>query len=211
MLRDNSATSPDALGEVALFHGMRANDLVRLAPLLRSQTYRAESRILSADQPGDSVAIVQSGTVRVVLERSGAERVVLALLPAGDVVGEMSLVDRLARSASIVAHEETALLWMEQTAFWACLRAIPAMSLNLSSILSRRLRVANARIEALSTLDLPGRVARQLLVFAGEYGRPAPDGSVLIPLRLSLADLAGLVGGPAEEVGACMNDWQAAG
>ena len=41
---------------------------------------------------------------------------------------------------------------------------------------------------------MQGRVAAQLLGFAGEYGEDAPDGSTRIPLRLIQGDLAALVG-----------------
>ncbi len=61
-----------------------------------------------------------------------------------------------------------------------------------------------AQIQALGTLDIAGRVARQLLVFAEEYGEPADGGGVLIPLRLTQGDLAGLVGATRVRVNAAM-------
>jgi CRP/FNR family transcriptional regulator, cyclic AMP receptor protein len=65
----------------------------------------------------------------------------------------------------------------------------------LTEIFSRRLRVANSRLLALATLDVPGRVASQLLALARKYGKEAPEGGgVRIPMRLTQTDLAALVG-----------------
>jgi CRP/FNR family cyclic AMP-dependent transcriptional regulator len=106
----------------------------------------------------------------------------------------MSVVDRLTRSASVITKEAVTLAWMDRTAFWECLQTIPAMTYNLANILSRRLRLANATIESLATLDVHGRIARQILAFAQEYGVRAEQGSLTIPIRLTQSDLAGLVG-----------------
>ena len=68
------------------------------------------------------------------------------------------------------------------------------MAYNLVAILSRRLRLANAQIESLTTQDVSGRIARQILALAHEYGEPAAEGAVRIPLRLTQGDFAGLIG-----------------
>ena len=57
-----------------------------------------------------------------------------------------------------------------------------------------RLRLANAQIQSLAALDVYGRVARQILAFAQEYGEPTPDGAIRIPIRLTQNDMAGMVG-----------------
>ena len=61
-------------------------------------------------------------------------------------------------------------------------------------LMARRLRVANSQLLAMATLDVHGRVARQLLLLADVYGEKLPNGDVRIPLRLTQGDLAGLVG-----------------
>ncbi len=60
--------------------------------------------------------------------------------------------------------------------------------------MARRLRLANAQLQAVATLDVHGRVARQLLALADALGVPQADGSVQIPLRVTQPDLAALVG-----------------
>jgi CRP/FNR family cyclic AMP-dependent transcriptional regulator len=90
--------------------------------------------------------------------------------------------------------EEATLAWLDRATFWECLQTIPTMTQNLVSMLSRRLRMANAHIESLATQDVAGRAARQILAFAQEYGLRQPNGDTLIPIRLTQSELAGLIG-----------------
>jgi CRP-like cAMP-binding protein len=109
------------------------------------------------------------------------------------VVGEMSLVDSLGRSATVETLEETRVLWMDRENFWHCLRTMPAMTYRLVEIVSRRLRLADTHIEALASLSVTGRVARHLLALVREYGEEVPDGT-RIPIPLTQSDLAAMVG-----------------
>jgi CRP/FNR family cyclic AMP-dependent transcriptional regulator len=134
--------------------------------------------------------------------------VILAILRAGEVAGEMSLVDRLGRSASVVAMEPTTVAWLTHTYFWNCLRSMPTMTFNLAGILSRRLRLANTYVVALATLDVEGRLADQLLALAEAYGEATPDGGCRIPFRLTQGDLAALVGASRVRVNQILVNWK---
>ena len=68
------------------------------------------------------------------------------------------------------------------------------MALNLTNILSKRLRLANAHLRSVAAMDVPGRVAAQVSALAQEYGEPSSRNSTLIPLPLTQRDLAALVG-----------------
>jgi CRP/FNR family cyclic AMP-dependent transcriptional regulator len=129
--------------------------------------------------------------------------VVLAILGAGDTLGEMSLIDSAGRSASAVTLEDSLLLWMDKSAFQEALRRFPVLAQNLVRILSARVRLANELIQALASMDVNGRVARQLLAFADKYGR-AEGQSVLIPIHLTQSDIADLVGASRKRVNQVM-------
>ena len=74
------------------------------------------------------------GTVKVQLDRPDGTAVILAILRAGEVVGELSLIDQLGRAASVVAMEPTRLAWLTYTDFWSCLRSMPVMAYNLAGM-----------------------------------------------------------------------------
>ena len=152
------------------------------------------TEIVTANQPGGIAYVILEGSVKVHTGQPDDSDVILAILGAGEVVGEMSLADSLGRSASVTTLEPSTLLLMERATFWESLKEMPTMTHNLINILSRRLRLANLHTQSLSRLDVYGRVAAQLLAFAREYGETTPNGGVLIPLRLTQSDLAGMVG-----------------
>ena len=71
-------------------------------------------------------------------------------------------------------------------------------------ILSQRVRLANEQIQALASLDVYGRVARQFLAFAERYGEPLEGDAVIIPIRLTQTDLAELVESCQSTWGCCV-------
>lgn len=191
---------PETLGEIALFRGLKLEQLAWLNDHLHRTTFPAGSTVVAAEQPGEVVYIILQGTVKVHVEQADGTDVIFAILGAGDSVGEMSLVDSAGRSATVVTLEDSILLWMDRSTFQECLRTMPTITYNLVQILSRRLRLANEQIQSLATLDVYGRVARIIIAFAQQYGQPTPEGDVVIPIRLTQSDIAGLVGASRERV-----------
>lgn len=189
-----SGISADQLAAIPIFLGLTEAEISRISALLRSRRFPALTNILTVDQPGEVAYVILSGTVKVHVEQADGTDVILAILGRGELLGEMSLVDRVGRSASAITMEESTLAWLDRATFQELLDTIPAMGRNLVAILSRRLRLANTRIQSLATESVSGRLARQLLAFALEYGEPLADGHYRIPLRLTQSDLAELVG-----------------
>lgn len=188
-----SPTSLAALARIPLFKGLAREDLRRLSTLLRPRTFPAGVDIILEDQPGSVAYVIVSGSVKIHLELPRGGQSLLAVLGPGEVVGEMSVVDSLGRSASVATLEEATLLWMDRDTFWQCLRTIPGMTYNLVELLSRRVRLANLHIESMAAFDVGGRVAGHLVGLATEYGRSTRTG-VVIPFPLTQSDLAALVG-----------------
>lgn len=199
-----SDREPPPLERIALFEGVSEEELGRLREEVHESTFPAGVQVVSAEQPGEAVYFVLSGKVRVYLEQPDGSVVTLAFLGPGDLFGEMSLVDETLRSASAVTLERSTLLWLGRAAFQRCLRELPPVALNLVRELSARLRKANEQIQALSTLDVAGRVARQLLALADQYGQADEAGHLRIPLPLTQSDIADMVSATRESVNRVM-------
>lgn len=182
-----------ALATLPVFSGLGTENLTRIAELLTSLTVPAGRDIMLSEQPGESVYVVLSGTLKIHAEQPDGRDVVLALLGPGQTVGEMALIDREGRSATVSTLEECELLSMGRTQFLTLLDSMPGLAMNLLRILSSRLRLANATIQSLAAMDIRGRVARQILSLANEYGLDTDDG-IYIPLSLTQSDLADIVG-----------------
>jgi CRP/FNR family cyclic AMP-dependent transcriptional regulator len=200
---------PNLLGKIPLFEGMAEADLEQINVLMHRKTFSSGVNIITVAQPGDMVYILLEGTVKIYVDQLDGSEVILAFLGPGDTFGEMSMVDSAGRSANVVALEDCVCLLMDRSAFHQCLKSLKGLSYNLVRLMSRRLRLANEQIQALSTLDVRGRVARQLLAFAQQYGQGGETAKgVTIPLRLTQTDVAALVGASRERVNQVIVDFK---
>lgn len=208
MVKVHMAIDAAAVGTLTLFQGLPEEHLAQVTAKLHSRLVPAGTNLITAEQPGEAVYLLVRGTAKVHnVDRDGRE-VILAILGPDEVVGEMSLLDDLGRSANVRTMEECEVLWMDRQTFQRSLHAVPGLAVNLLRILSRRLRMADARVQALAAFDVEGRVAAQLLAFADQYGTEGPGSAVTIPLRLTQSDLAELVGASRARVNHAMSSHQ---
>ena len=105
-----------------------------------------DSLMLRGD-PSTSVHFILSGQVRVERQRrNDAERVVLALLGSGEIVGEMGIMVDLPRSATVIAVKPTTTLELDGPSFERAARAFPILHRVLAKLLSERLRRTSERV-----------------------------------------------------------------
>ena len=141
----------DALARVDLFSGLRKKELKEVATYCREGTYRPGAVLISQGEKGLGLFILTKGTVRItrVSSPDGVEQV-LGTVEAGDVLGEMALLDDLPRSATVTAVDEVSVLvvpfWDFRNILRRILRSDPDVGLDLMAVLSRRLRKAEQRI-----------------------------------------------------------------
>ena len=204
---------PNMLVEFPLFRGLAPEQLARVNERLHRKTVPAGTNMITAEQPGEVVYLLVEGTVKILVEQLDGREVILAFLGAGDTVGEMSLVDSAGRSANVMTMEKCTFLWMDRATFQDCLKNVSEFTQNLVRLLAGRLRMANEQIQSLSSLDVAGRLARQLLAFTERYGssEEGNGGGVKINLRLTQTDLAELVGASRERVNQVMVEFRQKG
>jgi|DewCreStandDraft_4_1066084.scaffolds.fasta_scaffold61467_2 CRP/FNR family cyclic AMP-dependent transcriptional regulator len=188
-----------ALREIPLFTGLTDAQLERVNQLAHRKIFPAGAAVITMETPGEVVYAILKGTVKIKIDQVDGTEVIIAMLGPGEVVGELSVLDSYGRSADVLTLEDTTLLWLDRSGFESLLREIPAIKDNMLRLLSRRVRLSTEQIQALCTLDVYGKVARQLLVFADQYGVTTPEGRT-IPMRLTQSDVAGMVGASRERV-----------
>ena len=192
------------LSDIQLFEGLTPAQLDWVAQRAHRRIFPAGTNVLTVEQLGEAVYIILHGTVKIHVEPGDGRDVILSILGAGDLLGEMSLIDSVGRSANAVTLENSLMLWMDKGTFNQLLNDFPPVARNLVRILSARVRLSDQLIQALATLDVYGRVARQLLAFAERYGRTGEDGEIRIPIALTQGDIADLVGASRKRVNQVM-------
>jgi CRP/FNR family cyclic AMP-dependent transcriptional regulator len=190
------------LSDIQLFEGLTPAQLDWVSQRAHRRVFPTGKNVMLIEQPGEAVFIILHGTVKVYTEQGGRDAI-LSILGSGDLLGEMSLIDSVGRSASVVTLEDSLMLWMDKVTFNYILDNFPPIARNLVKILSARVRLSDQMIQSLATLDVNGRVARQLLAFAERYGRDA-DGMVKIRITLTQSDIADLVGASRKRVNQTM-------
>jgi len=190
------------LAYIQLFENLTPTQLDWIAQRAHRRIFEAGRNVMTIEQPGEAVFIILHGTVKIHIEQ-GERDVILAILGAGDMLGEMSLIDSVGRSASAVTLESSLMLWMDKVTFNYILDNFPSVARNLVKIMVSRVRLSDQLIQALATLDVNGRVARQLLAFAEKYGREK-DGVTQIRIVLTQGDIADLVGASRKRVNQAM-------
>lgn len=166
----------------------------------RPRKFKRGEVLFHQDDPGDSLFLVQSGAVKLVLPGSDGKEKLLRVLGPGDVLGEMAIIDGAPRSATAVAMKATTTVSVRREPFVEALTAEPQAALRLCSILVQKLRTTTEALEDATFLDVPGRLAKALLDMAAKSGERAPDGSITFELTMTQQEMADLIGGTRARV-----------
>jgi CRP/FNR family cyclic AMP-dependent transcriptional regulator len=135
----------DALAHVELFTGLEKKDIQLLAGACRERKYSAGSKLIKQGDVGVGLYVITDGTVQITKEVDPDKpELVLGTVGPGNVLGEMSLLDDLPRSANVTAVSDVTALLLPVWEFRTTLRNHPDIALRLLSTLSRRLRKAES-------------------------------------------------------------------
>lgn len=167
-----------------------------------ARDFRAGTVLFQEGQPGDFMYVVQTGAVEI-RRRVGESERVLAVLPPGEFLGEMAILNGRPRSATAVVSVDSRLLVIEGTTFEAMMRARPEIAMRIIKSLATRLESANQHIELLLLPTSDHRVVQCLRRMAEEQlqlaGTQLSQGSAILVPRTA-HDVATRVGLPLDEV-----------
>lgn len=187
------------LAEIPLLTGLNETELSVIAERVRQRRYREGDTIFHRDDPGVALYIILSGRIKIHNETPDGSDMIIAVLQPGDFFGELAVIDGDERSADATTLEPSELLMLTREDMHDIIQRNPKIGLNLLITLAGRIRRTTESLQAVSTLDVNGRVAKQLLVLSEQCGIVTPNG-VRIGLRLTQSDIAALVGASRESV-----------
>jgi len=183
---------------------MPTPDLERVLAISRLRTFRRGQVVFTKGDPGDTMIVVVSGRVKVIVRSADGGELTLTIIPAGGVFGDLSIADGGPRSADAETLEESQLLLIpRETIQEICARVPPAAQALANSVAAALRRLTEAASD-LVFLDLPRRVARVL-------ASQAPDADGVIRLKLRQEELAHQVGATRQSVNAAMRAFQRRG
>ncbi len=131
------------LRKVPLFAGLAPSELRAVAEVCTEQVFGAGAALARQGEEGEELHIVVSGAIRVTVAAGGAEHEV-AVRRAGEYVGEMAIVSRAPRMASLAAVGDVRVLSIDRRRFERILRDRPEVGLAVMRVLADRLRESDA-------------------------------------------------------------------
>lgn len=189
----------ESLRSCSLFEQVDDETLKAVARALRRRRFRRNEVIFHQGDPGDTLHIVSSGAVKIVLPSAEGEEAIIATLRPGDFFGELALVDGAPHSATATALEPTETMMLPRHVFYDLLGREPNLRDALLAGLAGELRRLTGHVEELHFLDLAGRLAMRLVRLARE-ARPDARGEVELDWPYTQSDLAAMIGGTRQSV-----------
>ncbi len=166
-----------------------------------TRTYPKNTMIFSEAQPGKEMYIIQKGSVKITKIQNDNE-VMLALLKAGDMFGEMSLLEDKPRSASAIAHEDTVLMAVNKANFTRMVSNQPQLISRLTQILSERLWFVHKQLANTQLSDPLGRLYDALLIQLEKLRIPMSNEAYTFDIGPK--ELGNMVGLPKDEINLIM-------
>ena len=182
----------EQLRRMILFSELEESHLDLLLDRHRETGYQAEQVIVMEQDWGESIFLLHRGLAKVRTYTADGDEVVMSLLGAGDVFGEMVALDGSVRSADVVALTTLQLVKLRVPPFKSLLQENPVFALALARLQVSRLRDLNRRF-ALQTGDATTRLL-DALAYLARKSSVSNDPQALIPAlpQRELALLAGL-------------------
>jgi len=189
----------ESLRRCALFAHVAQDGLRTIAGQMRRRRFRRNEVIFHQGDIGDSLQVVASGAVKIVLPSTEGDEAIIASLHAGDFFGELALLDGAPRSTTATALEMTETLALPREQFLRLLDDDPQIVRALLHALAEELRRLTGHVEELHFLDLAGRLSMRLARLARDAD-PNAHGRAELNWPFTQSDLAAMIGGTRQSV-----------
>lgn len=192
----------EKLGDLIIFETTEQKDLERLASFCKVKKFVKDEVVFHKGDVGTDLYATLSGVFRVVIIDDKGFEIVLAHVKPGEVVGEMSMIDGLGRTGTLIADEESEIALIPRKAFNELMQKDFNVTLYLLETLTERLRKADELIESLAFLNVKERIIKYLLDTVPE-GTKTDDGYFCIK-KYTHQELSNLIAASRESVTKCL-------
>jgi CRP/FNR family transcriptional regulator, cyclic AMP receptor protein len=203
MAADVSGILP-ILRQTDLLRSAPPEDLAAVAAASRLRRLRRGQMVFTAGDRSDTLVLVVSGRVKVVVRSADGGELTLTVIQPGGTFGEISVADGGPRSADAETLEESRLLFVPGELIRELSSRVPSVAQALMGSIASSLRRLTDAASDLVFLDLPRRVAKVLL------GLPRGGDGVIEP-KMSQEELAHQVGGTRQSVNAALRGFERRG
>ncbi|PCI01528.1 MAG: Crp/Fnr family transcriptional regulator [Zetaproteobacteria bacterium] len=172
----------EILKHIPLFSELDAGELASIYKLITINDVAKKTVVLHEGEEGGSLFIIIEGSVKISYYAPDGREIVLSLLEEGAYFGEMSLLDKQPRSATVSTLTNSKLAQIRSVNFERLLLKQPKVALKLLAETVNRLRRTSQLLERVSTMDVPHRLYFYLKDFGDRFGKVDSDGVIIVKL-----------------------------
>jgi CRP/FNR family cyclic AMP-dependent transcriptional regulator len=174
-----------------IFCDLEPEALDQLCRYAKHATLKRGATIFSKGDSGTSLIAVVSGTVKISISSAEGRSAILNLIGAGEIFGEVALLDGLARTADATANTNCEIFVIDRRDFIPFVRSQPALAMKLIELLCTRLRWTSDQVEEVILQNLPGRLASALLRLTEKH-KLAPGGRAIAITQQEISEMVGM-------------------
>ena len=154
-------------------------------------TLKRGTTIVSKGDPGNSLIAVISGTVKISVSSPDGRSAIFNLIGAGEIFGEIAVLDGQARTADATANTNCELFIIDRREFLPFVRSHPALAMKFIELLCARLRWTSDQVEQVILQDLPGRLASALIRLTEKH-KTEPEGRTIAVTQQEISEMVGM-------------------
>ena len=155
-----------SLANLDAFRSLPESSREKIASLCRGRRLPAKHPVIEKNEEARSVFFVLSGRVKITFFSGAGEEVNFRELGAGQMFGELAVLDGEGRSAEVIASESSAIISLSAVNFLAVLGQYPEVSSYVLRRLAKLVRLLSERVVEMSTLGVNNRIHAELLRLA---------------------------------------------
>ena len=188
-----------------IFSDLAPDALDQLCRYAQPTSLKRGATLFAKGDPGHSLYAVISGTVKISVSSPDGRNAILNLIGAGEVFGEMSVLDGRERSADATANTNCEILIIDRRDFLPFVHSQPALAMKFIELLCERLRWTSDQVEQIILQDLPGRLASALLGLTEKRKLESANRTIAITQQ----EISEMVGMTRESINKQLRAWAA--
>lgn len=194
-----------------LFAGLEPSLLRKIATAAERTRASAGELLFQQGDPADAVWGVLSGRVIETIRNEDGREMTFDIIEAGEVFGEVGVLDWGPRRVEAVAAEDSSLFRIGRRQFLELLQTSPELCFRVFALLCSHVRGSTEALEEVALQKFPARLAKRLAVLAasngGELGGQAENGGAVV-VSISQSEMARLTGVNREAVNRQLRAWE---
>lgn len=207
---DHSQTVPNKLWylkHIHLFDGISPSEMQEMEKITRMEEVKKRQPLYLPGDPSSSVYLLKRGRVKIANTAPNGKEVTFEILEAGDVFGELDVLQDAPRSTSAETLDDALICVIPRKDFDQYLAMHPSVTIKLTKLIGLRLKKIQSRVEDLVFRDVPSRLAH-LLSDLGKTEGVADKQGVRLKVKLTHQEMANLIGCSRETVSTTMGQFR---